>query len=84
MTDQTKACRINHEQYDFLNTERGPLNTFAATGMLSNLPPAYLLGAANIYASIFGQQRPNINCKHCIMAFLRPLLNQLQKFEQNV
>jgi hypothetical protein len=79
--DNTLNCLINKEQYDFLNTERPNLDMFAATGALNNLDPSYLKGARNIHQLIYGGTPPNINCKACIVQMVRPLLYQLQQFE---
>lgn len=79
--DRTLDCLIDKEEYDFLKSEKDALEEQAATGNLRNLDPVWLKGAALIYQKIYNQQRPNINCRTCIAAFVRPLLHQIHQFE---
>jgi hypothetical protein len=82
VSDPTLSCLLNKEQYEFLNTERGKLETWRATGAMNNLDPAWLKGAANIHQAIFNSQRPNTNCIHCIIAMCGPLLHQIHEYEK--
>lgn len=83
-TDPTKNLLINKEQYDFLKEYKDALAMQAATGNLSNLDPIWIRGAAALYSMIYNQPRPNINCRACIDAFVKPLYYQIQKYEQDV
>jgi hypothetical protein len=84
MSDPTMQLLINKEQYDFLKEYKEQLAMQAATGMLSNLDPTWIKGAANIYSLIYNLPKPNTNCRSCIVQFVRPLYYQLQKYEQDV
>jgi hypothetical protein len=82
--DPTMNLLIDKEQYDFLKEKKNELATQAATGNLSNLDPIWIKGASEIYSLIYGQPRPNINCRTCVEAFVKPLYYQIQKYEQDV